>query len=60
MRILALVRLASPSMSTNLTGGRDKDPGLGPLGQSQHVDGANGVGLDGLDRVVHVVGRRGG
>ena len=60
MRILALVLFASPSMLTNLSGGIDEDPGLGPLGQPQHVDGADGVGLDGLDGVVHVVGRRGG
>ena len=47
-------------MLTNLTGGSNEDPGLGPLGQPQHVDGADGVSLDGLDGVVHVVGRGGG
>ena len=45
---------------THLTGGGDEDLGLGALGQPQHVDGADCVGLDGLDGVVHVVGRGGG
>jgi hypothetical protein len=52
--------LFSPSFTAHLTGGGDEDLGLGPLGEPEHVDSADGVGLDGLDRVVHVVGRGGG
>jgi hypothetical protein len=54
--IFNLIRL----LTAHLTGGGDEDLGLGPLGEPEHVDGADGVGLDGLDRVVHVVGRGGG
>ena len=39
-----------------------QEAGLDPFGQPEHVEGTNGVGLDGLDGVVHVLdgGGRGG
>ena len=46
-------------VAVNLGGGGLEDPGLYPLGQSQHVDGPHDAGLDGLDRVVLVVDGRG-
>ena len=46
-------------VSLHLGGGAEQDLGPGSFGQAQHVDGAHGVGLDRLDRVVHIV-RRGG
>ena len=47
-------------VSVDLRGGGDEHPGLDPLGQPEDVDGADGVGLDRLHRVEHVVGRAGG
>ena len=46
--------------STDLTGRGNQDPSLGSLGETKHVDGPHRVGLDRLDRVVHVVRGTGG
>ena len=46
--------------STDLAGGGNQDPSFGSLGEAEHVDGPHRVGLDRLDRVVHVVRRTGG
>lgn len=42
----------------DLTGGRLQDPGIDPLGQTQHVNGTHDIGLDGLDRIVLIVDGR--
>jgi hypothetical protein len=47
-------------ITINLGSGRDQEPSLGPLGQSEHVHGAHKRRLDGLDGVVLVVRGRGG
>ncbi len=47
-------------VAVDLGGGCLQDAGLHPFGHAQHVDHAHDAGLDGLDRVVLVVHRRGG
>ena len=47
-------------VAVNLRGGGLQDASLDPFGHSQHVDRAHHAGLDGLDRVVLVMHRRGG
>ena len=47
-------------VTVDLGSGRDQEPSLGPLGESEHVHGTHERGLDGLDRVVLVVRGRGG
>ena len=46
-------------IAIDLRGGRQEDAGLHPLGQPQHVERPQHVGLDGLHRVVLIVHRRG-
>ena len=46
-------------VAVDLGGGGQQDAGLDPFGQPQHVEGPQDVGLDGLDRVVLIVHRRG-
>ena len=57
---LVFVLRVNLGITVNLGSGRDQEPSLGPLGQSEHVHGAHERGLDGLDRVVLVVRGRGG
>ena len=47
-------------VTVDLGSGRDQEPSLGPLGESEHVHGTHERGLDGLDRVVLVVRGRSG
>jgi hypothetical protein len=46
-------------VTVHLRGGSDKEPCLGSLGETKHVERAHEGSLDGLDGVVLVVGRRG-
>ena len=47
-------------VSVDFAGGGQEEFGACPFGQAEHVDRAEGVGFDGLHRIVHVVrwGRR--
>ncbi len=47
-------------IAVDLGGRGQKDAGLDPFGQPQHVEGPQDIGLDGLDRVILIVHRRGG
>ena len=57
---LVLVLGVNLWVTVNLGSGRDQEPGLGPLGESEHVHGTHERGLDGLDGVVLVVRGRSG
>lgn len=57
---LVLMLGVNLGVTVNLGSGRDQEPSLGPLGQSEHVHGTHERGLDGLDGVVLVVRGGGG
>ena len=42
-------------VTIHLGGGGQQEAGLHSLGQAKHVEGADGVGLDGLNGIVHVL-----